>query len=228
MTRIGLWSIAVVAVIVSGCSKPQEPAPQSAEQSSKTPATVGTGGAGANLSDDEFVHDVALKNMAEIEFSRIALGKTANPTIKSFAQKTIDDQNAAGRDLKNVLSGQTMEWPAQLDGKYRKALDELAAAHGADFDAEYVKAMVESQQDLAAKLESRLDVQSLADWKTAAAGRTDSKALPEPGTSLHDVRVRPNNSGNAVTLKINQWAADTYPVVQKQLDTARTLKTAMK
>jgi len=156
------------------------------------------------------------------------LGKTANPTIKSFAQKTIDDQNAVGRDLKNVLSGQTMEWPAQLDGKYRKALDELAAAHGADFDAEYVKAMVESQQDLAAKLESRLDVQSLADWKTAAAGRTDSKALPEPGTSLHDVRVRPNNSGNAVTLKINQWAADTYPVVQKQLDTARTLKTAMK
>jgi len=29
-------------------------------------------------------------------------------------------------------------------------------------------------------------------------------------------------------MKINQWAADTYPVVQKQLDTARTLKTAMK
>ena len=29
--------------------------------------------------------------------------------------------------------------------------------------------MVEGHQDLAAKLESRLDVQSLADWKTAAA-----------------------------------------------------------
>ena len=27
-------------------------------------------------------------------------------------------------------------------------------------------------------------------------------------------------------MKINQWAADTYPVAQKHLDTARTFETA--
>jgi hypothetical protein len=31
-----------------------------------------------------------------------------------------------------------------------------------------------------------------------------------------------------VTMKINQWAADTYPVAQKHLDTARTLENATK
>jgi hypothetical protein len=88
--------------------------------------------------------------------------------------------------------------------------------------------MVDGHQDLAAKLESRLDVQSLADWKTAAAGRTQSKALPEPGVALRDVEVRPVKSDNEITMKINQWAADTYPVAQKHLDAARTLENAPK
>ena len=81
-------------------------------------------------------------------------------------------------------------------------------------------------QDLAAKLESRLDVESLAAWKTAAAGRTDTKAMPEPTIAMRDVQVRPNKSDNEVTMKINQWAADTHPVAQKHLDTARPLETA--
>jgi hypothetical protein len=91
-----------------------------------------------------------------------------------------------------------------------------------------VKAMVHGHQDLAAKLESRLDVQSLADWKTAAAGRTQSNALPDPKEALRDVAVRPGKSDNSLTMRINQWAADTYPAVQKHLDTARTLENATK
>ena len=142
-------------------------------------------------SDGDFVRDVAIKNMAEIELSRMALDKSTNPDIKSFAQTMIDDHGAAGNKLKSVVSGQPIDWPAQLDDKHRKTADELAKKQGADFDRDYVKAMVEGHQDLAAKLESRLDVQSLADWKTAAAGRTHSKALPEPN-SRHARRASPS------------------------------------
>ena len=180
------------------------------------------------MSDDDFVRDVALKNMAQVELSRMALDKATNPNIKAFAQRMIDDHGAAGHDLKSVLSGQPIEWPLQLDHKHRKLADELAKKQGANFDRDYVKAMVEGHQDLAAKLEARLDVQSLADWKTAAAGRTDTKVLPEPTIAMRDVQVRPNKSDNEVTMKINQWAAETYPVAQKHLDTARTLEIATK
>ena len=156
----------------------------------------------------------------------MALDKATNLDIKSFAQGMIDDHEAAAHNLKSVVSGQSIEWPVQLDDKHRKTADDLAKEQGANFDRAYVKAMVEGHQDLAAKLESRLDVQSLADWKTAAAGRTDSKALPEPKDAMRDVQVRPNKSDNAVTMKINEWAAATYAVAQKHLDTARTLETA--
>jgi putative membrane protein len=224
MRRTELWAAAAaIAVTVTGCSKTEGTKPD------ETPsATVGTGGAGANLGDDDFVRDVALKNLSAIELSRLALNKTADPDIKSFAQRVIEDHGAAADKLKSAVSGQTVEWPVQLDDEHGETAEELAQKQGADFDRDYLEAMVEGQQNLAAKLESRLDVQSLADWKTAAAGRTDSKALPEPTTAMRDVQVRPNTSDNAATMKVNQWAAETYPLAQKHLDTARRLETAAK
>jgi predicted outer membrane protein len=221
MSRSGLLCVALAAIVIGGCSKREGTKPE--------PVSVGTGGAGADVrSDGDFVRDVALKNMAEIELSRMALDKAMSPDIKAFAQRMIDDHGAAGDKLKSVVSGHPIEWPGQLDDEHRESADKLAKKQGADFDREYVKAMVEGHQDLAAKLESRLDVKSLADWKTAAAGRTESKALPEPKVDMRDVAVRPNKSDSEITRKINQWAADTYPVTQKHLDTARTLENAVK
>jgi putative membrane protein len=233
MRRTGLSWVAAAAIInvtaIAGCSNTDRTNAPPSEQPAARPGAVGTGGAGADVkSDDEFVRDVAAKNMAEIELSRMALDKATNPDVKSFAQKMVDDHGAAGNKLKSIVSGHPIEWPARLDDKHRETADELANKQGADFDREYVKAMIDGHEDFAAKLESRLDVQSLSDWKTAAAGRTQSKALPDPKVAMRDVKVRPIKSDNDVTMKINQWAADTYPVAQKHLDTARTLENAAK
>jgi putative membrane protein len=225
-----LWvAVAAISIAIGGCSKTEGTKPPSSEERAARPGAVGTGGAGANVKeDDDFVRDVAIKNMAEIELSRMALDRATNPDIKSFAQRIVADHGAAGDKLKSVVAGQPIEWPAQLDDRHKKTADELAGRQGADFDRDYVEAMIEGHQDLAAKLEARLDVQSLADWKTAAAGRTRSNTLPEPKTAMPDVQVRPARSENESTTKINQWAAETYPVAQKHLDAARTLENAMK
>ena len=139
----------------------------------------------------------------------------------------IEDHGAAEATLKSAIAGGVMAWPTQLDDDAREIADELAKKQGAEFDRDYAKAMVDSHQNLAAKLESRLDVTSLAEWKTAAAGRTQRKTMPEPAVEMADVPIRPNKSDNETTVRANQWAADTYPVVQKHLDTASTLQNAM-
>jgi putative membrane protein len=175
--------------------------------------------------DGEFVRDIAIMNMAEIELSRMAMQKATSGDVKSFAQRLIEDHDAAGNKLKSVVPD---HWPAQLDDKHRELAEKLAKNQGAKFDAEYLEAMIEGHQDLAARLESRLDVQSLADWKTAAAGRAESGALPDPKVTLSDVHPRPNASDDELTKTINQWAAETYPTVQKHLDTARMLDRATK
>ena len=233
MKRAGLRSIVFAAVTIigmSGCSRTNATNPPSSDRSAApSSAAVGTGGAGATLeSDDDFVRDVAAKNLAEIELSRLALDKVSDPNIKAFAQMMIDEHSAAADSLKNAVSGQSIQWPNQLDDNHRKTAEELKKKQGADFDHEYMEAMVKGHQDFTAKLESRLDVQSVADWKTAAAGHTQTSSLPDPKTDIRDVQVRPNRSDSSVTSRINQWAAETYPVAQKHLDAARALGNASK
>jgi putative membrane protein len=226
MRRAGLLWIAAV-ILAGGCSKTAGTKPPSSERPAGGTAAVATSGTVAiSDSDRDFVHDVAMMNMAEVELSRMALERALSSDIKAFAQRMIDDHSAAGTKLKDAVTGQPIEWPAQLDDKHRKTADELRTQQGVEFDRAYLKAMVYGHQDLGAKLESRLDLQSLADWKTAAAGRTQSKALPEPTVALRDVEIRPEKSDTEIGTKINQWAADTYPVAQKHLDTARTLEKA--
>jgi putative membrane protein len=225
MKCTGLWWVGVFAlvIVVGGCSNTERSKVPESEPRAARGVGVGAGGAGANLSDDEFVHDVASKDMAEIELSRMALDKSSSAEVKAFAQMLIRDHGAADEKLKSVVSGLATAWPAQLDDKDQETADDLAKKRGPDFDRLYTKAMVEGHQNLAAKLESRLDVKSLAEWKTAAAGRTQGKTMPEP-VEMADVQVRPNKSENEITLKVNQWAADMYPVAQKHLDIARKLE----
>ena len=226
MKRIGRAATLVTAVIVitGACSTTENAGSKPADG-----VAVGTGGAGATLKDDEeFVKDVASKNLAEMELSRLALNKATSPEVKAFAQMMIQEHGAAEAALKGVLSGQSIQLPTALDDKHREPIEELSGKQGPDFDRDYLETMIESHQDFAAKLESRLDVQSLSDWKTAAAARTQNQAMPHPKTAMADVKVRPNASDNAVTTKINQWAADTYPVAQKHLDAARTLENTIK
>jgi putative membrane protein len=222
-----LWAAMAAVIIVVGCSRPESTT--SSEQPAQRTVPIGTGGAGANVTGDaEFVQDVATKNMAGIELSRLAVEKATSPQIKAFAQQMSDDHGSAADALKTIVSGQGIDLPAQLDEKHRETADDLSRKQGADFDRDYLGAVVEGHQDLAAKLESRLDVRSVADWKTAAAGRAHSKALPDPKVEMRDVAVRPARSDSDTTMKINQWAADTYPIAQKHLDTARTLQNATK
>ncbi len=226
MRRIGLrFAAAAIILVHTGCADPDGTKPATSEEPGARPGAVGAGGAGADVkSDGDFVRDIAIKHLAQIEIGRVALQKSTNPDIKSFAQRMIDDHTTAADALKTAVAGQAMDWPAQLDDEHGEIVDELTKKQGEEFDRELLKALIEGHQNLTAKLESRLDVQSLADWKTAAAARTQSRALPDPTFAMRDVEVRPDTSGNPITMQINRWAAGNYPVEQKHLDAARRLE----
>ena len=85
MGRLGLLRVTVAAlgIVCSGCSRTEAPKPASSEPLAGRPGAVGAGGAGANLTDGDFVRDVALKHMAEVELSRMALDKATDPTVKA-------------------------------------------------------------------------------------------------------------------------------------------------
>jgi len=231
MKRAGLlWIPLAAAVVLTGACSNSGDTKRGAppEKVGEHTAAVGTGGAGANLKNDsDFVQDVASKNAAVLKLSQMALDKSTRPDVRAFAQKLLDDHSGIQEKLRSVSQPSTAS-SAQLDDKASKSAEDLAKEQGADFDRDYVKAMIDGHQNLSAKLESRLDVQSVADWKTAAAGRTQNEALPDPNGAMGDVPLRPFKSAGEGTMKINQWAADTYPIEQKHLDTVRMLENATK
>ena len=150
----------------------------------------------------------------------MASEKGASPDVKKFGKMMVDDHTAAGDRLKAIATQHNVEWPAGLDDKHRDLRDKLAKLSGAEFDREYMSAMVEGHEAVANKLESRIDKDTLSKWKTESTDRVAGQKAKVEGKAI---AVMPERSDNPITMAINQWAADAYPTVQAHLSTAKEL-----
>jgi putative membrane protein len=203
MKRTGLFALVLVAVLSVGCHSSNRAANETA---SGTPGATGTSGNGVTNGDVNFVRDVTDLNNTEIDLSRLAADRSSNAEVKKFAQMTIADHTAAGDKLSGIVAQNSIE-TAPKDKDVQKTDDEkqkLDKKQGADFDREYIDAMIDGHDKLLSKLGSRVDKHGNANTPT------------------------PEKSDNPVTSSINQWAADTYSTAQAHLDQAKSLKDALK
>lgn len=96
------------------------------------------------LTNEAFVKQAALSNLAEIELSNLVLRKNGNPTIQSFAQRMLKDHTAATKELQAIAKSKSFELPVELDDAHRRAYEKLSNASGSEFDKQYTQQM---QQD---------------------------------------------------------------------------------
>jgi len=225
MKRIGFLSIALAAVVAVGCDTHRA----STTNTAGDPAAVGTAGEGdrnkVSSGDKDFVNDLAIANMAEVELGKMATERSTNAEVKKFGQMMVDDHTAAGDKLKAVASQHNIPVPTALDEKHIELRDKLAKLQGADFDREYSSAMADGHEAVLDKLGSRVDKADLAKWKTETTERVSGQKVTE---RVHATTILPEKSDNPVTMSINQWAADAYPTVQVHLDAAKALDGGLK
>jgi putative membrane protein len=222
MRRYGVLPLALAAVVAVGCNGNRR---DTTTANTSDSAAVGTAGeadrAKPGMGDKDFVNDLAIAGMAEVELGRMASEKGANPEVKKFGKTMVDDHTAAGDKLKAIATQHNVAWPASLDDKHRDLRDKLAKLTGAEFDREYMSAMVGGHETVIDKLESRIDKSTLAKWKTETTDQVDGRKAKVEGKA---VSVLPEQSDNQITMAINQWAADAYPTVQAHLTSAKSLK----
>jgi len=220
---MSVLSIVVATVVAVGCDNNRK------DTAGRDGGAVGTAGEAdrnkVSKADNDFVHDLAIANMAEVELGKMATERATNADVKKFGRMMVEDHTAAGDKLKAVASQHHISVPAALDDKHRDLQEKLAKLQGADFDREYMDAMVDGHEAVVDKLESRIDKTDLAKWKAEMADRVVGKKVEEHGKVI---AVLPQKSDNPVTMSINQWAADAYPVVQMHLETAKPLDDAVK
>lgn len=126
----------------------------------------------ASAADRSFADNVALAGMTEIDASRLALEKSKDESIRTFAQHMIDDHTKAADALKAAASKEGITLPSELDAKHQVAIDKLRAVSATQFDAAYKAQMVADHKGAVALLKKE------ASATPSAVQEFASSALP--------------------------------------------------
>lgn len=173
-----------------------------------TVAPVGISGQaprGNEVNAASFTRQAMLASTAEVKLGELAVQKAQSAEVKEFAQMMVKDHTAGLNALKEAVKGQGVDEPAQLDTKHRTLYDRLNKLSGAEFDREYVKAMVDGHREVKNMVETR-------------ANRT-------PTTTGTSGRV---SDDSRLDNAVNQWANKALPTVTKHLEMAEQLSTRVK
>ena len=88
-----------------------------------------------------FVQQAAQTGLTEMEAAKIALARSQDPGIRSFAQRMVKDHGRSNVELATLASAKGIDAPTQLDAEHQAMLDDITAKTGADFDRKYSEHM---------------------------------------------------------------------------------------
>jgi putative membrane protein len=142
-------------------------------------------------------------NVAEIKLGELAKTHAQNAAVKQFAQMMVTDHTKAKNDLKQAVKGQGIEEPTQLDAKHQALYDKLNGLKGADFDREYITAMVDGHREVKGMLDARAD---------------------RPGTA----KGTSGTANSQLDTAVNQWASKALPTVSHHLQRAEEISKQVK
>ena len=155
----------------------------------------------ANNADDanRFLEKMGHVGAAEIKLGQLAAERASNAEVKQFGRRMVADHQKANAELKQVASKMSVTLPAQPDEKHQELADRLAKMKGAEFDREYMKAMVDGHEEVARELErhARPGERSVGTTGDAAVGADAS---------------------------VSAWASKTLPDVRQHLEQARKIQ----
>ena len=161
------------------------------QQETATPAPVNA---------QSFINDLAIAGMTEIELGNLATQRAQNADVKAFGQMMVKDHTRSNTELIQIAKQMKVTPPAVLDMKHRELVDRLSKLKGADFDREYMNAMVPGHEEVAAKLRT-----------IGGEPSTTARGAQSVGTSGSDAALK-------------KWASQALPTVQKHLERAKQLQ----
>jgi putative membrane protein len=145
-----LWAGACAALLAlaAGCTTPtpvagkpatvaaNKHAPASAAASHDTPAPPRF-----TTAERLFASAAAANSLYEVEASRLALSRAANPQVKAYAQMVVDQLTQANHELATLMRAKGMTPPRGLAADKLTKLHRLTELSEANFDKGYVRSV---------------------------------------------------------------------------------------
>jgi putative membrane protein len=99
-------------------------------------------------STPDFVQQVAMSDLYEVEAGKIAATRGKADAIKQFGQQMVDAHAHANAELKGVIQAENIkvDLPGTLDDKHQLMIDDMMAAHEDNFDKTYIKQQVKAHE----------------------------------------------------------------------------------
>jgi putative membrane protein len=145
-----LCMIALSALAMQSCNHAAKDAKDSADSLNKTKDTTtnaaATGGIAVTGDDAKFATTAANGGLAEVALGKLALTKTTNAAIKDFANMMVTDHGKANAELMAIAKTKNITLPAEPDSAHLKKADDLSKLSEADFDKQYVSAMIDGHK----------------------------------------------------------------------------------
>jgi putative membrane protein len=117
-------------------------------------AAAQTAGA-LSKSDRDFVTKAAQDGMAEVALGELASRLASNDEVKQFGQRMVDDHTKTNNELKELALKKGSTFPSEMDGKHKGLQDRLGKLSGADFDREYMRAMIKDHDSAVSLFEKQ-------------------------------------------------------------------------
>lgn len=137
----------------------------------------------SSMTPSSFLSDAAASGMAEVRLGNLALTRSQNEEIKQFAQQMILDHTKTNIELTQLATKKSIQIPTELDSKHKSLADRISRLSGAEFDREYVKAMVEDHEKNVKAFQMQAEGGTDAEIKDFAA-----KTLPSLQMHLEMIR----------------------------------------
>jgi putative membrane protein len=99
-------------------------------------------------STPDFVQQVAMSDLYEVEAGKIAAAKGQSDAVKQFGQHMVEAHAQTTAELKGVVEAEKIDvaLPTALDEKHQRMIEDLNAAHDADFDKTYARQQVSAHE----------------------------------------------------------------------------------
>jgi len=184
-----------------------------------TPGSQSPSPAGSDR--QQFTQQAAVAGMAEVQLGRLAEQRASDAGVKDFARMMVRDHSKANDELKRVAKSQNIPLPTDLDQKHRDLMVRLQALRGADFDREYMQAMVDGHMEARDLLSRGAGSQVASPGSSAVAGgnQSSTSGTGGPASSTSGTSGR----AQSATAGVEQWASKTLPTVEHHLQQAQQI-----
>jgi putative membrane protein len=177
MTRETACALLIALALAGGCADRN----QAAGDDYANPG-VGTVDTSRGSGEQQFISDMLEDGRAEIELGRMAQARSQNPAVREFGEMMVRDHTKAGEELK-ATARQADPRPEETNSDHRELMQKLSGLSGAEFDREYMNAMVAEHEEAVRELEGKSESSTNANVKQWA-----SKTLPAVRQHLERAR----------------------------------------